>query len=342
MEFSLNDYSYDLAPNFIAQTPLKDRDQSKLMVLTRKGEKMAHHHFYDLPKLLPKNAVLVFNESRVLPARLKLPWGNGQVEILLLKPRPDVAEDTWECLVRPGDKFIEGAVHKPYTNFRFEVKAVLPSGIRVIQFFCDNLKTYLERHGQMPTPPYIKEKLEDPERYQTVYSKTEGSAAAPTAGLHFTPKLLEDLKKRGIATEFVTLHVGLGTFQPVKTEDIREHQIHSEWFSLSEETAARLNDYKREGRPIIAVGTTSVRVLETCSEKSGTLKAATGETQLFIYPGYTFKFVDQMITNFHVPKSSLLMLVSAFAGREFILKAYEEAKTEKYRFFSFGDAMWIH
>jgi S-adenosylmethionine:tRNA ribosyltransferase-isomerase len=244
-------------------------------------------------------------------------------------------------MVKPGNKFLAKMDVAVDPELSLHVEDVLESGLRVIHFKCDDLKAYLRGHGHAPTPPYIKETLEDPERYQTVYSKNEGSVAAPTAGLHFTKRVLDGLKAKGIQTEFVTLHVGLGTFQGVKAENIEEHQIHSEWFSLSDETAKRLNEAKAAGKKIVAVGTTTVRVLETCSDESGHLDARFGETQIYIYPGYRWKFVGQMVTNFHVPKSTLIMLVSSFAGLEFTMNAYTTAIGERYRFFSFGDAMLI-
>jgi S-adenosylmethionine:tRNA ribosyltransferase-isomerase len=363
---NLSDFNYNLPPERIAQHPLEERDQSKLMVLDRASQTIGHHRFFELPNLLDPNSVLVFNESRVIPARIKFKFGNGKAEILLTKP---LRENVWECLVRPGDKFQPKRDIQIDPELSIHVEDVLPNGLRIIHFKCKDLKVYLRHHGHAPTPPYIKETLEDPERYQTVYAKTEGSSAAPTAGLHFTQRVFDGLKAKGIQTEFVTLHVGLGTFQPVKTETIEEHQIHSEWFSLSDETARRLNEAKRAGKKIVAVGTTSVRVLETCSDDKGHLAPQSADTNIFIYPGYRWKFVDQMVTNFHVPKSTLLMLVSSFAtprhshesgnlptgssedsrlhgndimdGRDFILKAYETAKENDYRFFSFGDAMWI-
>jgi S-adenosylmethionine:tRNA ribosyltransferase-isomerase len=352
----LSDFDYHLPKEMIAQHPLEERDQSKLMVLDRETKTIEHHRFFELPELLDPNSVLVFNESRVIPARLKFKIGNGNAELLLIKP---IREGVWECMVKPGNKFQSKMDIGVDSELSLHVENVLENGLRVIRFKCADLKEYLRHHGYAPTPPYIKETLEDPERYQTVYAKTEGSAAAPTAGLHFTQRVFDGLKAKGIQTEFVTLHVGLGTFQGVKTENIEEHPIHSEWFSLSDETARRLNQAKQAGKKIVAVGTTTVRVLETCSDENGRLDSRSGETNIYIYPGYRWKFVDQMVTNFHVPKSTLLMLVSSFSssldfsatlrsgrndnkgGLEFILEAYETAKKEGYRFFSFGDAMWI-
>ncbi len=353
---NLSDFDYNLPKEFIAQTPLEQRDESKLMVLNRKERTIEHHKFFELPELLGSDCVLVFNESRVIPARLKFkipaPIGSGRsdgnAEILLVKP---VHDDTWECMVRPGKKFSPETDEQIDSECSFYVEDITPHGLRTIQFRCDNFSNWLKKHGHTPTPPYIKEYEGDPERYQTIYSKTEGSVAAPTAGFHFTDKVFGKLKAKGIQTEFVTLHVGLGTFQSVKVDNITKHNMHSEWFSLSEETANRLNKAKADGKKIVAVGTTSVRVLESCSNSDGLLEPKSGETDIFIYPGYKWKFVDKLITNFHVPKSTLLMLVSSFAqpkdddskfvGRDFILKTYEEAKNEKYRFFSFGDSMFI-
>ena len=343
---NLSDFDYNLPKEFIAQRPLDERDQSKLMVLDRGEQSIRHHKFFELPDILDENSVLVFNESRVIPARLKFKIGDGNSEILLVKP---IRDDTWECIVRPGRKFAPKTDGQIDSECSFHVKDITPHGLRVIHFKCDDFNEYLKRYGHTPTPPYIKEEVSDSERYQTIYSKTEGSVAAPTAGFHFTDRVFEGLKAKGIQTEFVTLHVGLGTFQPVKVDDIADHNMHSEWFSLSDEVADRLNKAKDEGRKIVAVGTTSVRVLESCADTSGILQSQTGETDIFIYPGYKWKFVNQLITNFHVPKSTLLMLVSAFAnpgssdmdGRDFILNAYGEAKNKNYRFFSFGDSMFI-
>lgn len=335
---NLADFDYHLPKEFIAQKPLNNRDQSKLMVLDRHERTWSHHQFFELPQLLDKNSILVFNESRVIPARLKFPLGNGKAEILLIKP---VSDAVWECMVRPGPKFQPGTEIVIDEALKASVKNITPHGLRTIEFEGEDFDAYLKNHGQTPLPPYIKEDIDDPEKYQTIYAKTEGSVAAPTAGFHFTEKVFHDLKSKGIETAFVTLHVGLGTFQPVKTDDIKKHQMHSEWFELSEEVAEKLNQAKEEGRKIVAVGTTSVRVLESCADDDGKLTAKAGETDIFIFPGYHWKFVDELITNFHVPKSTLLMLVSAFADRELILEAYEEAKKQNYRFFSFGDSMYI-
>ena len=335
---NLADFDYHLPKEFIAQKPLKERDQSKLMVLDLATKSISNHQFFELPDLLDPNSVLVFNESRVIPARLKFELGNGHVEILLIKP---TAESTWECMVRPGSKFEPGTKIEVDEELEFIVKDITPHGLRTIEFKCSDFDKYLKDHGQTPLPPYIKEPIDDPERYQTIYAKTEGSVAAPTAGFHFTDNIFRKLKEKGIQTEFTTLHVGLGTFQPVKTETIENHKMHSEWFELDEEVAKRLNEAKQVGKKIVAVGTTAIRVLESCTNNNGELQPQSGETNIFIYPGYQWKFVDEMITNFHVPRSTLLMLVSSFAGREFILKSYEEAKDKSYRFFSFGDSTYI-
>lgn len=351
---NLSDFDYHLPKEMIAQRPLEERDQSKLMVLNRRKGKIEHHQFFELPELLDENTVLVFNESRVIPARIKFKLGNGNAEVLLIK---NIGEDIWECMVRPGEKLQAKMEVQIDPELSFYIKDVTDNGLRIIRFRCKDFNAWLKKHGHTPTPPYIKEELKDSEKYQTVYAKTEGSVAAPTAGFHFTERTFADLRAKGIQTEFITLHVGLGTFQPVKTEDITKHQLHSEWFSLEPEVAQRLNQAKYDGKKIVAVGTTSVRVLETCANDMGALDPQSGETDIFIFPGYRWKFVDQLITNFHVPKSSLLMLVSAFAtphpesdldvklavkGIKFILEAYEEAKKGGYRFFSFGDAMWIY
>jgi len=334
----LSDFSYDLPKEFIAQRPLKERDQSKLMVLDRETQSIEHHRFFELPELLDPDSVLVLNESKVIPARLKFKMGDGNAEILLVKP---VTDDTWECMVRPGHKFDPKVEAQIDPECSFHVKNITPHGLRTIKFKCDDFNAYLKKHGHTPTPPYIKEEVKDSEQYQTIYAKTEGSVAAPTAGFHFTDRVFEGLKAKGIQTEFITLHVGMGTFQPVKVDDITEHKMHSEWFELSKDVTDRLNQAKKNGKKIIAVGTTSVRVLESCADNDGLLTPQSGETDIFIYPGYKWKFVDQMITNFHVPKSTLIMLVSAFAGQDFIMRSYEIAKKEKYRFFSFGDSMLI-
>jgi len=334
----LSDFDYDLPKEFIAQRPLEERDQSKLMVLNRKDQSIEHHQFFELPELLDPNSILVLNESKVIPARLKFKMGNGNAEILLIKP---VTDDTWECMVRPGPKFEPKTEAQIDPNCSFHVKNITPHGLRTIKFKCDDFNSYINKHGHTPTPPYIKEEVKDSKKYQTIYAKTEGSVAAPTAGFHFTDHVFDKLKAKGIQTEFITLHVGMGTFQPVKTDEITEHKMHSEWFELPKDIADRLNQAKKNGKKIVAVGTTSVRVLESCANDDELIKPQSGETDIFIYPEYKWKFVDQMITNFHVPKSTLIMLVSAFANRNLILKSYEIAKKEGYRFFSFGDSMLI-
>lgn len=334
----LADFDYQLPKEFIAQKPLAERDQSKLMVLDRDSGSVSHHQFFELPKLLSPGSVLIMNQSKVIPARLIFRIGNGKAEVLLIKP---ISKNSWECMVKPGPKFRSGIQIEVDEELKIAVKGETTNGLRILKFECKDFNSYLKIHGLTPLPPYIKEELDDPSKYQTVYAKTEGSVAAPTAGFHFSDSLLKDLRNKGIQTEFVTLHVGLGTFQPVKTEEIEGHKMHSEWFELNKETAKRLNEAKKKGLKIVAVGTTSVRVLESCTNENGQLIPQSGETNIYIYPGYMWKFVDELITNFHVPKSTLLMLVSAFASREQILKAYEKAKKEGYRFFSFGDAMYI-
>ena len=334
----LSDFDYELPKELIAQSPLTERDQSKLMVLDRHSRSWKHHQFFELPDLITPESVLVFNQSKVIPARLRFPLGNGKAEILLIKP---ITKSRWECMVRPGAKFQPDTEVEIDEELKAKVIDITPHGLRTIEFETEDFNAYLKIHGQTPLPPYIKEKVDNPDKYQTIYAKKEGSVAAPTAGFHFTEKVFDELKMKGIETHFITLHVGLGTFQPVKTEEIEEHQMHSEWFELNPDTAEKLNEAKSAGRKIIAVGTTSVRVLESCTDEKGRLKAQTGETDIFIMPGYRWKFVDELITNFHVPKSTLLMLVSAFADHELILEAYEEAKKQNYRFFSFGDSMYI-
>jgi len=334
----LSDFDYHLPKEFIAQSPLDNRDQSKLIVLDRHNRNWKHHKFFKLPELIEPNSVLVFNESKVIPARLQFPMGNGRGEILLIKP---VGDSTWECMVRPGKRFQPEAEIELEGELYCKVLDITPHGLRTIEFDTNKFNLYLKTYGQTPLPPYIHEKLDDSNKYQTIYAKKEGSVAAPTAGFHFTDEVFKNLKMKGVQTEFVMLHVGLGTFQPVKTDEVSNHQMHSEYFELDSGTANRLNFAKKEGKKIIAVGTTSVRVLESCTNDEGHLEAQSGETDIFITPGYHWKYVDELITNFHVPKSTLLMLVSAFADRELILEAYEEAKKENYRFFSFGDSMYI-
>ena len=336
-----HDFWYDLPEDLIAQTPLQDRSASKLLVLDRKSGQTAHRHFYDIIDYLNPGDCLVMNDSRVLPARLLgcRPTG-GAVELLLLK---DLGDRCWECLAKPGRKLQEGQeVLFGDGQLKAVIRKVLPDGNRVVEFFYDGIfLEVLERLGKMPLPPYIKEELQDNERYQTVYSRQVGSAAAPTAGLHFTQQLLEKIRAKGVQTAFVTLHVGLGTFRPVKAEEISEHHMHSELCMLSEETAALLNETRRQGGRIICVGTTSCRTLESLVNEDGTFAPKSKWTDIFIFPGYRFRAMDALITNFHLPESTLVMLVSAFAGREHVLDAYREAVDNRYRFFSFGDAMFI-
>ena len=338
-----SDFYYDLPQELIAQTPLERRDASRLMTLDKATGAVSHRHFYELPQLLRPGDCLVMNDSRVLPARLighRLP-GGGACEVLLLTDR---GAGRWECLVRPGRKL------KPGTRVSFgdgsrltaEVEAELSDGKRLVRFDYEGIfLEVLEALGKMPLPPYIKEELRDPERYQTVYSRVNGSAAAPTAGLHFTPELLEQIREMGVKECWVTLHVGLGTFRPVKEEEIADHEMHSEFCMIPKETARIVNETKRAGGRVICVGTTSCRTLESFAREDGTLEERSGWTNIFIYPGYRFKTMDALITNFHLPESTLIMLVSALAGREHVLAAYEEAVRQRYRFFSFGDAMFI-
>lgn len=336
------DFYYDLPQELIAQTPLTDRTASKLLVLDRKTKNLEHRHFFDIVEYLKPGDCLVMNNTRVIPARL---YGvkegtGGKIEFLLLKR---VELDVWEVILKPGRRAKKG------TKFIFgdgiltaEIIDTKEDGGRLVKFFYDGVwEEILDKLGEMPLPPYIKEKLSDKERYQTVYSKIEGSAAAPTAGLHFTPELLEKIKQKGVKLAFVTLHVGLGTFRPVSVENVEDHIMHSEYYEISRETAEIINKARESGGRIIAVGTTSVRTLETCTDSNGKVCEAIGETKIFIYPGYKFKAVDALITNFHLPESTLLMLVSAFADKATVMEAYKTAVNEHYRFFSFGDAMFI-
>ncbi|MBD5119462.1 MAG: tRNA preQ1(34) S-adenosylmethionine ribosyltransferase-isomerase QueA [Clostridiales bacterium] len=336
-----SDFYFDLPQELIAQTPLERRDASRLLALDKATGEKRHMHFYDLPSLLRPGDCLVLNDSRVLPARLiGRRAGGGACEVLLLIDRGD---KVWECLVRPGKKLRPGAkVTFGDNELTAEVVGEAEGGNRLVRFDYDGifLET-LERLGKMPLPPYIKEELEDGERYQTVYSKVVGSAAAPTAGLHFTDGLLEQIKAMGVKVCYVTLHVGLGTFRPVKAENLDEHEMHSEYCVIPQETADTINETKRNGGRVVCVGTTSCRTIESWAGEDGTLKASAGWTNIFIYPGYRFKALDALVTNFHLPESTLIMLVSALAGREQVLAAYEEAVRERYRFFSFGDAMFI-
>ena len=336
------DFFYNLPEELIAQVPLKDRTQSKLLVLDKESGEIEHKHFKDIINYLNKGDTLILNDTRVLPARL---FGNRidkeeKIEFLLLKRDED---DIWETLVKPGKKARVGSIVE-FGNgiLKGEVVGIDEEGLRRVKFDYEGIfEEVLDGLGEMPLPPYIKEKLSDKERYQTVYSKHLGSAAAPTAGLHFTNELLEEIKDKGINVGFITLHVGLGTFRPVKVDDILDHHMHSEFYSLNKETANLINKTKESGNKVIAVGTTSVRTLETLADDRGHIEEGSGWTEIFIYPGYKFKIVDNLITNFHLPESTLLMLISAFASKDMIFKAYNTAIKNKYRFFSFGDAMII-
>ncbi|AZS16972.1 tRNA preQ1(34) S-adenosylmethionine ribosyltransferase-isomerase QueA [Paenibacillus lutimineralis] len=340
----INMYDFELPEELIAQTPLSDRSASRLLTLDKRSGSTRHHHFSEITQYLQPGDTLVLNDTRVLPARLfgvKEDTG-AKAEVLLLK---NLGNDSWEALVKPGKKLKTGSV----IVFSDELKAVIESegemGGRVLRFSYQGIfNEILDRLGQMPLPPYIKERLDDQERYQTVYSKHEGSAAAPTAGLHFTEELLEQIRNKGVDIAFVTLHVGLGTFRPVSVDRIEDHVMHEEYYVLPQETADLLNATKQRGGRVVAVGTTSARTLETVAQKcgDGPIVKSSGWTGIFIYPGYTYRLVDALITNFHLPKSTLVMLVSALAGRENILNAYREAIEQKYRFFSFGDAMFIY
>jgi len=337
-----SDFYYDLPQELIAQTPLERRDTSRLMVLDPATQRIEHRHFYDLIDYLNPGDCLVMNDSRVLPARLlgkRMPTG-GAVEVLLLTDR---GNKTWECLVKPGRKLHEGAqISFGDGALTAEVTQVLESGNRLVQFHYDGIfLEILERLGKMPLPPYIKEELEDGERYQTVYSRVSGSAAAPTAGLHFTKELLERIEQKGVHLAYITLHVGLGTFRPVKVENVTAHHMHSEFCMISAETAALLNETRRAGKRIVCVGTTSCRTLESLADENGGFAERSAWTDIFIYPGYRFRAMDALVTNFHLPESTLIMLVSAFAGYDFTMRAYREAVQERYRFFSFGDAMLL-
>ncbi len=336
-----HDFWYDLPEELIAQTPLERRDSSRLCVLDKATGQVTHRHFYDIIDYLHPGDTLVMNDSRVLPARLlgHRPTG-GAVEVLLLR---DLGDKKWECLCKPGRKMKEGdQVLFGNGELTAVVDHVQEDGNRIVRFQYEGIfLEVLERLGKMPLPPYIKEELQDQERYQTVYSREVGSAAAPTAGLHFTNELLDKIRAKGVATAFVTLHVGLGTFRPVKAEEISDHHMHAELCQISQETADILNHTRLSGGRIVCVGTTSCRTLESLVDEDGTFRPKSKWTEIFIYPGYQFKAMDALITNFHLPESTLVMLVSAFAGREHVLNAYNEAVRERYRFFSFGDAMAI-
>lgn len=338
----LSDYDYYLPEELIAQDPLEKRSDSRMMVLDRETGEFTHKHFYDLLDYLEEGDCLVINNTKVIPARLFGARENtgGKVELLLLNRKTDT---DWETLVKPGKKARVGDVIEFGEGLlKAEVIDVLPDGNRIVRFHFEGIfEEILDKLGEMPIPPYIHHQLKERERYNTVYAKYDGSAAAPTAGLHFTQELLQKVKDKGVDIAEVTLHVGLGTFRPVKEENVLEHEMHSEYYQVTEEAAEKINKAKRNGHRVFSVGTTSTRTIETVAEADGTMKAASGWTQIFIYPGYKFKVIDGLITNFHLPKSTLIMLVSALAGREHVLNAYEEAVREKYRFFSFGDAMLL-
>ena len=341
-EVNVSDFYYDLPEELIAQDPLEDRSSSRLMVLDKKTGKLEHHVFKEIIQYLNKGDCLVINDTKVIPARLigEKEGTGAKIELLLLKRKQD---DVWETLVKPGKKA------KPGTRISFggglligEIIDVVEEGNRLVKFYYKGIfEEVLDALGQMPLPPYITHQLEDKNRYQTVYAKHAGSAAAPTAGLHFTPELLQEIEDKGVKIARVTLHVGLGTFRPVKVEDVTKHHMHSEFYMISAKTAEIINETKKNGGRIISVGTTSTRTLESVADERGYVREASGFTDIFIYPGYQFKCIDCLITNFHLPESTLLMLVSALAGKEHIMSAYEEAVKEKYRFFSFGDAMFI-
>lgn len=342
---NLHDFYYDLPQELIAQDPLSDRSSSRLMVLDKDTGAVEHKIFRDIIDYLNPGDCLVINDTKVIPARLigEKAGTGAAIEVLLLTRKNDL-KDTWEVLVKPGKKAKPGAKIS-FGDGRLvgEIIDVVEEGNRLIQFSYDGIfEEILDELGQMPLPPYITHKLEDKNRYQTVYAKHEGSAAAPTAGLHFTPELLEAIEKKGVDIARVTLHVGLGTFRPVKVENILDHHMHSEFYMVDKEAADKINNAKAGGGRVISVGTTSTRTLESVADENGIVKPCSGWTQIFIYPGYQFKVIDCLITNFHLPESTLVMLVSALAGRENVLNAYKIAVEEKYRFFSFGDAMFIH
>ena len=341
-KMDVKDFRYDLPQELIAQDPLEDRSSSRLLVLDKDTGEITHKHFYDIIDYLDEGDCLVLNETKVIPARLmgvKKDTG-AVVEILLLKRK---SKTVWECLVKPGKKCRVGAVIEFGEGLLTgTVSDIVEEGNRIIEFEFDGIfEEILDKLGTMPLPPYITHTLKDRNRYQTVYAKNDGSAAAPTAGLHFTKELLKDIEDKGVRLAKVTLHVGLGTFRPVKVSDVRQHHMHSEFFQVSKEAADIINSTRANGKRVICVGTTSTRTVESASDDKGYLKETSGWTDIFIYPGYKFKVSDALITNFHLPESTLVMLVSALAGREKVLHAYEEAVKEKYRFFSFGDAMFI-
>lgn len=341
MELLTHDFYYDLPEELIAQTPVEPRDASRLLVYSRADESVKHAHFRDLPDYLEEGDLLVINNTKVIPARIfgHIEGKAATFELLLLK-RLDYTR--WETIMRPARKARKGSIIKISDELSAEVEEVGEYGVRTVKFDFDGVfEDILDRVGNMPLPPYIHEKLADKTRYNTVYSKTEGSAAAPTAGLHFTPELMERVRARGADFAEVLLHIGLGTFRPVKAEKVTDHEMHTEHYEISPAAAEKINAAKREGRRVIAVGTTAVRVLESTADENGFVKPCTGDTKIFIYPPYRFKCVDALITNFHLPESTLIMLVSAFIGREQMLKVYETAVKERYRFFSFGDSCFF-
>ena len=336
------DYYFDLPRELIAQDPLEDRSSSRLLVMDRNTGEVTHGTFRDILRYLHPGDALILNDTKVIPARLlgEREGTGASIEILLLKR---MEKDVWECLVRPGKKLRPGArAVFGDGSLKAEILEVVEGGNRLVRFEFEGIfEEVLDRLGEMPLPPYITHKLKDRGRYQTVYARYEGSAAAPTAGLHFTPELLDEVRALGVQTGFVTLHVGLGTFRPVKVDDVEQHTMHTEWYNVPEETADLINRTHKAGGRVICVGTTSCRTVESAADENGIVHAGSDDTSIFIYPGYHFKTMDGLITNFHLPESTLIMLVSAFAGREHVLKAYEEAVRERYRFFSFGDAMFI-
>lgn len=337
----VSDFDYELPEELIAQTPIEKRDESRLMVLDREKQTIEHRKFKNIIEYLKPGDVLVRNNTKVIPARIYGKKETGaNVEFLLLH---NIEGDIWECIVRPGNKLHIGTkVIFGDGLLKAEILDIMEGGTRKVKFYYNGIfNEILDKIGLMPLPPYIHEELKEKDRYQTVYAKYEGSAAAPTAGLHFTEELFEDLRKKGIEVANVTLHVGIGTFRPVKEETVEEHKMHTEHFYIKKEDVEKINNAKKEGRRVIAVGTTSCRVLESIADENGFVKETEEDTGIFIYPGYKFKCIDGLITNFHLPQSTLLMLVSALAGKEYIMKAYKEAVKEKYRFFSFGDAMII-
>ena len=340
-KLKVSEFNYELPEELIAQTPIKKRDESRLMVLNKEKQTIEHKTFKDIIDYLEPGDVLVRNNTKVIPARLYGKKETGaNVEFLLLN---NIEGDIWECIVRPGNKLHVGTkVIFGEGLLKAQILDVMPGGTRKVEFHYDGIfNEILDKIGLMPLPPYIHEELKQKDRYQTVYAKYNGSAAAPTAGLHFTPELLQELEEKGIVIANVTLHVGIGTFRPVKEDTVEAHEMHSEHYYIKQEDVDKINNAKRNGKRVIAVGTTSCRVLETIADENGMVKETEGDTQIFIYPGYQFKCLDGLITNFHLPQSTLLMLVSALAGKDYIMSAYEEAVKEKYRFFSFGDAMFI-